>query len=822
MSQRCEKLLSELDLDEKIGLVSGRDMWTNHPVQRLGIAALKVSDGPNGARGRHFEGFTSSACFPCGTALAATFDPELVEEVGAALGRETASKAAQLLLAPTINIHRSPLAGRNFECYSEDPHLAARMAVAFVKGVQREGVGATLKHFACNDSEFERHTISSEVDERALREIYLVPFEAAVKEADPWSVMTAYNKVDGTYCAEHVRLLQAILRDEWGFRGFVISDWFGAQSTAASANAGLDLEMPGPVRHFGAKLADAVRSGEVTGEALDKLATRMLEAHERAGLLDAAIPDIEQADDLPEDRVLARRAAAQSIVLLRNEGNILPLENSKPSRIALIGPNAGIAVMQGGGSARVTPHRTVTPLDGIRAALGEDTEIVHARGCANHRGANPVLDTSFLEPGADFTTPQLATEIFAGLDLDGKPVHHEARRRADCVWIDGFAPEIDFHSFSARMQARFVAPETGAHRFTLKSFGRSRLSIDGDLGRDNWSNPTQGDAFYGHGTTEIEADHWMQAGQTYDLLAEYSCPGVDGMVGFSVGCLVPDPPDAMELAVAAAEHADCAIVVVGLNADWETEGSDRVDMELPGRQAELIERVAAVNHQTIVVVNAGSPISMEWEEQVPAIVQLWYPGQEMGHALADVLLGKVSPGGRLPTSFPVRYEDHPALDYYPGEAGRVVYGEGLMIGYRYYETHGVAPRFPFGHGLSYGAFDYGTIALSSDTVVAGQPVRFEIEVRNLGTRRGSDVAQVYVHDEASRIPRPVQELRAFQKFELDPGEARTLAFELDARALAFYDPEHPGWLVEPGGFEIRVGASSRDIRARARFEVTAA
>lgn len=822
MSDRTEKLLAELSLEEKVGLMSGRDMWTNHPVERLGIAAMKVSDGPNGARGRHFEGFTTSACFPCGAALGASFDPALVEEIGAALGRETKSKAAQLLLAPTINIHRSPLAGRNFECYSEDPHLTARLAVAFVNGVQSQGVGATPKHYACNDSEFERHTISSEVDERTLREIYLVPFEAAVKEAKPWSIMSAYNKLGGTYCAEHERLLQEILRDEWGFEGFVISDWFGTQSTGASAIAGLDLEMPGPVRHYGEKLVDAVESGAVSSEVIDARAGRMLEILERAGLLDAAVPDVEVASDHPEDRELIRRAGASAAVLLTNAGELLPLDPAKLERIAVIGPNAAVAVMQGGGSAQLAPHRCVSPLDGIRAALGDEVEVVHERGCGNQRGTHPVLNANHLEPGPDFASPAFETELFHGPELAGEPFHRETRRQAECVWLGAFHEEVDPHAFSARMRARWVPPVSGTHVFSLKSCGRSRVAIDGEWILDQWESPGVGDAFYGRGTDLVEAPIELEAGKRYEIVIEYSAPGDDGWIGFSVGCLIPEPADEMDRAIAAARDADVAIVVVGLNANWETEGSDRVDMSLPGRQAELIERVSSTNANTIVVVNAGSPTAMDYADRAPAILQLWYPGQELGHALADVLFGKASPGGRLPTTFPVDYADHPAFAYYPGKDGHVEYGEGLMVGYRHYDTRGVEPRFAFGHGLSYSRFEYGEIRVQQGEVAAGDPVVFEIEVRNTGPRRSSDVAQVYVHDVEARVERPEQELRAFQKFELEPGEARTLHFTLDARAFAFYDPELPGWEVEAGRFEIRVGASSRDIRARAQVDVTAA
>lgn len=821
MTQRADKLLNELSLDEKIGLVSGRDMWNHHDVERLGISALKVSDGPNGARGRHFEGFTTSACFPCGTALGATFDPQLVERIGRALGRETKSKAAQLLLAPTINIHRSPLAGRNFECYSEDPYLSGRIAVGFVRGVQSEGVGATLKHFVCNDSEFERHTISSEVSERALREIYLVPFEAAVKEADPWSIMTGYNRLHGTYCAEHPRLLQEILRDEWGFNGFVISDWFGTQSTEASANSGLDLEMPGPVRHYGEKLKAAVEAGEVQVAKLDAMVLRLLNTLERAGLLDGTVPDIERADDFPEDRALARTAAAASTVLLRNEGDLLPLDASEITTLALIGPNASTATMQGGGSARVAPHRTVTPLGAFLQRAGDSFEVVHERGCVNHRGSNPCLDTTWIKPGDDFATPALKTEIFAGLELEGVPIATEARRRSECAWLDGFAPGVDFNNFSARMTGEFVAPESGTCTFSIKGFGANRLLIDGVCILDNWSTPTTGAAFYGRGSDEISCGFEMVAGQSYQLAIEYQCPSEPGMVGFSCGCLIPEPDDLMERAVAAASSCDVAVVVVGLNADWETEGSDRVDMNLPGRQVELIERVAAANPRTVVVLNAGSPLAMDWEERAPSILQIWYPGQEMGHALADVVFGDVSPGGRLPTTIPKRYEDNPAIDNYPGKDGEVHYEEELRVGYRHYDSQGIAPRFAFGHGLSYSKFEYGEATLSKNKIAAGESLKLSVEVRNVGSRSSSEVVQVYVHDDESRLFRPEQELRAFEKIELAPDEATVVNFALDERALSYYDPAKPGWVVEPGSFEVRVGASSRDIRTRARFDVVA-
>jgi beta-glucosidase len=791
VGDRVEQLLEQLSLEEKVTLVAGVDFWHTPAVPRLGIPAVKVTDGPNGARGEEWTGGPGSACFPCGVALAATWDVDLVREVGVELGEETRAKGAHVLLAPTVNIQRTPLAGRTFECYSEDPHLAARIAVAFILGVQSRGVGTSVKHFVCNDSEFERMTISSDVGERALREIYLPPFEAATIEADSWTVMAAYNRVNGTYCAEHPRLLTTILRDEWGWDGAVVSDWFGTRSTVPAANAGLDLEMPGPPVHMGTRLLDAVRSGEVAEKALDDKVRRLLVVLERAGALDRPEPVAEVLDDRPARRAVIRRAAAAAIVLLRNERAILPLDAGALRRVAVIGPNAAVARMQGGGSAGVFPLHAVTPLDGVRSRLPEGVAVAHEPGCVTAR-AVPLLDTRTV----------WTIEYFASPDCSGTPVHTAEHRRSAFRWTGPPRPELAGIAWSARVTAAYVPEWVGEHTFKLRSGGPARLFVDDQLVVD------------GAEAYSVTATHGLVDERPHQLRVEIGAPA-DGAVfhGAEVRVAPPRRDDLLERAVAAAAAADVAIVVVGLDDEWETEGRDRPDLSLPGGQAELIEQVAAVNPRTVVVVNAGAPVAMDWAGRVLAVVQLWYPGQEGGDALADVLFGDVNPSGRLPLTFPERLEDTPAYLNDPGEAGHVLYGEGIFVGYRFYEARGIEPRFAFGHGLSYTTFSYRDLAVESREGAVG----VSVDVTNTGDRTGAEVVQLYVRDVEARVRRPAKELKGFAKVVIEPGRTERVQFTLDDRAFAFWDTTSGGWRVEAGEFELLAGASSADIRARTTY-----
>lgn len=830
MSQRVDDLLAEMSLDEKASLTSGVDMWHGHDVERLGVRALKVSDGPVGVRGDRWVG-TTSACAPCGTALGATWNTDLLGEVGQVLGEEARSKSVDIVLAPTVNLHRNPLAGRNFECYSEDPFLTARAAVAVIDGIQSTGVGACIKHFVANDSEYQRHTISSEVGERVLRELYLVPFEVVVRETEVVSIMSAYNRLNGTYCAEHHWLLDDVLRGEWDFDGLVMSDWWGTMSSA-SAGGGLDLEMPGPAKHLGAQLADRVRSGELDPDVLDTMVRHLLSVSERLGLLDAVGRPPERSEDLPEHRAVLRRAAQESVVLLRNDEvdgrAVLPLDVDRLRRVAVIGPNSDIPAALGGGSAAVNPHHVVTVLDGLRAALPDHVEVTHDIGVHADRTAPPI-DPRRLRPvdgGAEDRGVTL--EYFDNRELAGDPVHVERVSSPRLTWMGAdAAPGVSTDRFSLRVRATFVADTAGLHTFSLVTGGTGgRVLLGGEVLLDNYAGQLPGTSFFGLGSAEVRATVELAEGEARELVGEFT--GYEGLqvAAFLIGHLPPVPEDGIERAAAAAAAADVAVVVVGLNQDSESEGEDRTSMALPGEQDALLRAVVAANPATVVLVNAGSVVDLAAADGAAALAQTWYLGQETGDAIADLLTGAASPSGRLPTTYGRREQDWSSYLNYPGDGGQVLYGEELFLGYRGFDRLGVEPRYCFGHGLTYTTFSWGDAELSATTttvesLTAGDPLSVAVEVTNTGRRHGAEVVQCYVHDVQHTVTRPEQELRGFAKVELAPGESARIELPLDLRSFATWDVASSSWTVEPGAFEIRLGASSRDLRTTAVLDVTA-
>ena len=810
---RVEKLLHQMTLEEKVSMVAGSDAWHSTGVERLGIPPFKMSDGPNGARGDGQSGATA-VCFPVGSALAATWNPELIERVGAALGEETRTKGAQVLLGPTVNIHRTPLGGRNFECYSEDPYLTGRIAVAYVQGVQSQRIGACVKHFVCNDFEYDRHAINSEVSERALREIYLSPFEVAVKDAAPWSIMSAYNRINGVFASSHRLLLTDVLKGEWGFEGFVVSDWGASLHTVENANGGLDLEMPGPALTMGDKLLQAVREGLVDEKTLDDKVRRLLRVTILSGRIDQPGEAAEQSIDRPEHRALARRAAAEGMVLLKNEG-VLPLDAGALRSVAVMGPNAEVGQIMGGGSSVVTAHYRIDPLAAIQERLGVGVRVVHEIGCTNHKYLPP-FDITQLRPSGGRKGEGFTAEYFDNVEFEGAPVRTELEQRSTISYHDGPPTESGVAAFTARLSATFTPRESGAHEFGLGSMGLGRVILDGEEIIDNWTSQTRGDLFYAWGSTEKRAKADLEAHRPYDLRIEYRRDPVHFMAGLRFGVLPPVPPDLIERAARAAGGADAAILVVGTNGHWETEGNDRRTMNLPGRQAELIEAVCAANPRTTVVVNASIPVDTSWLDHAPAVLLTWFPGQEFGNALTDVIFGDANPSGRLPCTFPVRLEDTPAFTTYPGANHKVLYGEDLFVGYRWYDMRDIEPRFPFGHGLSYTRFEYGKLTVAPEWQ-SGEEITVQLEVVNTGQCAGQEVVQLYVGDLESRLIRPPKELKAFQKIQLAPGERTPVEFVLDKRSIAYWDPEAYDWVAEPGEFEILVGASSRDIRCSARF-----
>jgi beta-glucosidase len=810
VEEKINELLSQLTLEEKVALVAGKDMWTTVPIERLGIPQMKVTDGPNGARGADMGGDTTAACFPVGIALGATWNSDLLHEVGVALAAEVKSKGAHVLLGPTVNIHRGVLNGRNFECYSEDPLLSGELAAAYIKGLQSQGVAGCVKHYVGNDSEFERHSMSSDIGERALREIYCRPFQTAVQDAHTWTIMSSYNRVNGTYVSESKLFLRDILKEEWGFDGAVISDWWGSYSHNAAAG-GLDLEMPGPARFMGAHLVEMVQKGELDEALIDDKVRRILRTMFRTGVFDQPELQPEFADDRPETRDLIRRAGAEAIVLFKNDNNILPINKEKVHSIAVIGANARWTPIMGGGSAQVAAHYAISHLEGIKGAAGEGvaatTAVHYAIGTPTTFKLLPKLDTGW--------TNNWTADIFNNYDLEGQPTVSQPARKAEIFPMNDMPAHVG-EQFSIRYTTTFTPPESGVYTFSLVSGGLTRLLVNGNLLIDNWTQQTKSELYFHQASTEVRGQVELKEGLSAELVVEYSARNA-GLRVWRVGCLPPVPDDPIAQAAQLAATCDVAVVFAGLSGEWESESYDRPHMDLPGEQNELITAVLAANPRTIVVLNTGSPVSMPWVNDAPAILQTWYPGQEAGNALADVLFGESDPSGRLPQTFPVRLQDNPTYINYPGENGHVLYGEGIFVGYRYYEKKEVAPLFPFGHGLSYTTFEYSNLRLNGREFKPGDTIEVCMDVTNTGGRAGQEVVQVYVRDVAAKLARPTKELKAFTKISLQPGQTQTVTLTLDESALAYYDPAKPGWVAEAGEFEVHVGRSSQDIRLTAAF-----
>ena len=855
MSREIDALLENLTIEEKASLTSGISMWTTAAVERLGIPPVTVTDGPAGARGPFIPGIgsqVSTLCIPCGSALGATFDVDLLHELGDALGQQTRTKGARVLLAPTVNLHRSPLFGRHFECYSEDPLLSGLLAAAFIRGVQAHGVATTVKHFVGNDAEFERMTIDSVIDERTLREIYLLPFEIAVRDGGSLGIMTSYNRLNGTYCSEDRELLTDILRNEWGFEGFVVTDWFAGTTTAGAARAGLDLEMPAPARAYGRFLAEAVRSGEVDEADLDRAARTLLTVFDRLGALDDD-PIAPHAVDILQHRELARRAARSSMVLLKNDPvagrPLLPLDGATMRSVAVIGPNAARARIMGGGSAEVQPHHRTPIIDALRSSLGDSVTLAHEAGCQIDK-TTPTIDADTVRtPAGD---PGFAISVFDGpQSADGIDAAVLARfDRADgrLLVVARNDPGVPTSGFHFTAEGLVTVHESGEYVLSLVELSPCRLFVDDVCVVDGQSRiPPRGQAFFGLGSEEIIATVTLEADRPYRFVLHCDATSKQWAHGAEVGMRLVDTGDSVQRAADLAARSDVAVVIVGTTDDWESEGHDRDTLDLPGRQAELIRAVRAANERTIVLVNTGSPVDMDWADDIAAVMQIWFGGQEMGGAVADVLLGTHDPGGRLPTSIPYRLEDTPAFGNFPGEHGQVRYGEGLLMGYRWYDTRGVPVRFPFGHGLSYTTFAIGAPDLdryevsTSDDLETSAPVTVTVPVTNTGSRRGSHVVQVYVAPRSPAVQRPVQELKAVAKVELEPGETRTVTMTLPPRAFAHWDPgdryrsslrpqvtgqttvssdnASGRWRIDPGLYDLRIGTSSTSIEHTATVAI---
>ena len=799
VDERVEDLLPRMTLDEKVALLSGADPMSLPGNARLGIPPLRMTDGPLGVR------WDRATAFPAGILLGATFDPELVGRVAAAIGDETLALGRDMLLGPCVNIARTPLGGRNFESFGEDPYLAAATAAAYVTGLQSRKVLASVKHFALNNQEKNRMTIDVRASERAEREIYFPAFEAAV-HAGAWTVMAAYNKVNGRRASENEVLLNDVLKTSWGFPGFVVSDWGATHGTVSAANAGLDVEMPSGGFFSAGKLAAAVRDGSVPLSTIDDKTRRVLRALIGGGVFDRRDADRPPltAVGAPEHLQLAREAAGEGLVLLKNDG-VLPFEPALVRSVAVVGPLAN-ADARGGGSSYVRPR---TPASTVFAALREAFgDARYARGAALPGFLDPV-DASWLTPPRwHGSGPGLSAEYFDGREPRGKAALKRTDRAVDFeVWDGGPRPGAD--DYSVRWAGRLRVPVTGDYALGVRGDGGARLALDGRALIDDWAaGPVR--------TRTASAS--LKAGRAYDVSLEYAHDRGDSAFRFGVQ---PAASAELEAAVAAARSADAVVVVAGLGAELEGEHNDRTSLSLPAGQDALIEAVAKANRNVVVVIEAGSPVLMDrWLGRVRAVVVAWYPGQEAGDALADVLLGRVNPSGRLPMTFPRRWEDSTAYNHYPGAGGVVDYAEGIFVGYRGFDQTKAAPLFPFGHGLSYTRFAYSRLTVKARSASTDAPdVLASFVLKNAGARAGAEVVQLYVHDAAPQVPRPDAELKAFARVSLAPGESRRVTLRLGRDAFAYWDEASHQWRLPPGRFELRVGASSRDVRLTGAVEL---
>ncbi|KAJ4195653.1 hypothetical protein FALCPG4_003817 [Fusarium falciforme] len=820
----AKEKLATLSLKEKVSLLTAADFWRTRAIPEKGIPAIKTTDGPNGARGGIFVGGTKAALFPCGISLAATWNKDLLYQVGQHLALEAKARSAEMLLAPTVCMHRHPLGGRNFESFSEDPLLTGKLAAQYIKGLQDRGVAATIKHFVGNEQETNRLTIDSLITERPLRELYLRPFEIAIREANPWAVMSSYNLINGVHADLNKHTLKDILRGEWGYDGTVVSDWGGINSSVESVQAGCDIEFPYSAKWRLDKLITAANEGLIKMEDIDQAAENMLTLVERLKGSDMSPEEPEREDDRKETRELIRAAGHEGLTLLKNDDGILPL-CPKSTKVAVIGPNANRAIAGGGGSASLNPYYNTIPLDSIRKV--SQKKVTFAQGCYIHK---------WLPVASDYCTdksgkPGVNIDWFAGDKFEGSPVVIQRRTNTDLFLWDSAPLQQVGPEWSAIATTYLTPKTTGKHTISFMSVGPGKLYVNGQLVLDLWEWTEEGEAMF-DGSVDYLVDVDMEADKAVELRVEMTneLRPISKQKQFGIthkygGCRIgfkeQDRVDYIQEAVETARAADVAVVIVGVDAEWESEGYDRQTMDLPvdGSQDRLIEAVVKANPRTIVVNQSGSPVHMPWADHVPVIIQGWYQGQEAGNALADVLFGIQNPSGKLPATFPKRIEHTPAWHTWPGENHKVLYGEGLYIGYRHYDHAKITPLFPFGHGLSYTTFEYGRPEISTRTLTPDGVINITLAISNIGSRAGAETVQLYVHDEKSRLPRPEKELVAFEKVFLEADETRHITISLDKYAVGYYDETVPGWIAEEGAFKVLIGASSADIRQSTKFSV---
>ncbi|MFT4114547.1 beta-glucosidase H [Silvibacterium sp.] len=801
IEQQADAMVKKLSLHQKLELIGGVDGFYIRAEPSVNFPKLKMSDGPVGVRT-----WGPDTAYIAGVALAASWDPELARREGAALGQDARARGVNFLLGPGVNIYRAPMNGRNFEYLGEDPYLSAHTAVPYIQGVQSQGVIATVKHFAANNQEWDRHNASSDVDERTLREIYLPAFEAAVREGHVGAVMNSYNLLNGEHATQNNHLNNDILKKDWGFDGILMSDWDATYSAVGAANGGLDLEMPSGKFMNPKNLESAVKSGQVSEATIDDKVRRIFRTAIRFHFLERDQTDLSIPAYSQTARVVALDGARESITLVKNEGNLLPLDKAAVKTLAVIGPDAWPAVQGGGGSSQTDTFAPVSILGGLSNELGQSTKILYVRGLPNEREI--VNGTEFAK-----TDGGVKVETFTGTDFSGTPDVSHADRIAS-FGHEGWEPESKEHR-SVRYTAEYV-PATSGTYLVLAS------ANDGD----SYKVLLDGNAVIDQTHHEGQAPRWTElqltAGKPVKVEADYHPEGTT--IRFALGFRSLDTlvsPEVKKIV----SMADAAVVAVGFDRSTESEGSDRT-YSLPWGQDELIEAVTAANPKTIVTVTSGGGVDTHaWLDHVPALLFNWYPGEEGGTALAEILFGERSPEGHLPMSMEKSWEENPVHDHYyaapvaEGQTPHVKYDEGVFVGYRYYTSIHKEPLYPFGFGLSYTTFAFSNLKVSPETTSAGGPVTVTFEVKNTGSRTGADVAQVYVGDPSAKVKRPVKELKGYHKVRLEPGESQQVSVMLDLRSFSYWDTKSKGWHVDPGKFTVFVGDSSENTPLTRDFKV---
>lgn len=802
VEKRVDAILGKMTLEEKIDYIGGLDAFYIRAIPRLGVPALKMADGPIGIRN-----YGPATTLAGGIGLAATWDTALDQSAGMVLGKDGRARGVHFLLGPGVNIYRAPMNGRNFEYFGEDPFLAANTAVAYIEGLQSQGVCATIKHFMGNNSEYDRHNVDSIIDERTMREIYLPVFEAAAKQAHVCAIMDSYNFTNGEHLTQNDYLNNQVTKKEWGFDGIIMSDWDATYDGVAAANGGLDLEMPSGKFMNRATLLPAVKAGKVSEAVIDEHVRRILRTALTMGWFDRDQTDLSIPLYNLEGRRVALQAALESMVLLKNDGKLLPLDKSKIKTLAIIGPDAYPAEPVGGGSAGVRPFSAVDYMEGLADYLGNSAKVVYTDGIPTlpemARGTAFVTEASGGKPG-------LRAEYFASSDLSGSPVRTEVDANINYGSDHPLPP--DFRS--ARWTGYYSVKNAGAYHLVLQAMGEqggARVFLDDKPAIDSW---TLHKSLVDDALLNLDAGPHQIRIEAFRLISWGSTTLRLGLVRSDS---VVDPE-----ASAIASKADAVVVAVGFDPTTESEGSDRT-FHLPIGQDELIQAMLAANKNVIVVITSGGGVDMSaWVEHTPAILESWFSGQEGGTALAQLLFGDANPSGKLPISIERRFEDNPVYkSYYPNDGGkRVKYTEGVFLGYRHYDKSATKPLFPFGFGLSYTTFSYGNLSVSPQAVSGDQPVTVTFDLTNTGEREGAEVAELYVGDAHSSVPRPVKELKGFAKVNLKPGETKTVSLTLHRRDLSYYDVNGKQWKAEPGDFGILVGSSSENIELKGTLHLS--